>query len=135
MPPSDTKTTFKQACEANDVTYSQGNGYYALARKENISQKKVMLLQDIEKDTFTIGGEAVRKKLDWPINAKQIRKGPKDLPEGYRLFVQSTSHNRLIPPGTHTLMKVSIQEALKHRPAHTTRFTEETHTMGQQQTT
>uniref|UniRef100_A0A7S4IZC5 Uncharacterized protein n=1 Tax=Odontella aurita TaxID=265563 RepID=A0A7S4IZC5_9STRA len=134
MPPSDAKTTFQEACEANGVTYTQGNGFYALARKENISQNKVMLLQDIEKDTFTIGAEAVRKKLDWPLAAKQIRKGPKDLPRGFRLFVQSTSHNRLIPPGTHTLMKVSVKEALKHRAAHNTQFARETHTMGKQDT-
>ncbi len=133
MPPSDTKTTFKEACAKNDVTYTRGSGYYAMCRKENISKDKAMLLQDIQKDTFIIGGNAVRSKLGWPIGVKQIRKGPKDLPEGFRLFVQSTSHNRLIPPGTHTLMKVSIKEALKHRPAHTTQFNDETHTMGQQQ--
>eukprot|EP00566_Odontella_aurita_P012189 CAMPEP_0113596894 /NCGR_PEP_ID=MMETSP0015_2-20120614/40636_1 /TAXON_ID=2838 /ORGANISM="Odontella" /LENGTH=491 /DNA_ID=CAMNT_0000504553 /DNA_START=47 /DNA_END=1524 /DNA_ORIENTATION=+ /assembly_acc=CAM_ASM_000160 len=134
MPPSDAKTTFQEACKANGVTYTQGSGFYALARKENISQNKVMLLQDIEKDTFTIGAKAVRKKLDWPLDAKQIRKGPKDLPRGFRLFVQSTSHNRLIPPGTHTLMKVSVKEALKHRAAHNTQFARETHTMGKQDT-
>lgn len=37
MPPSDVKTTFKEACEKHGVTYTQGSGYYALARKENIS--------------------------------------------------------------------------------------------------
>lgn len=89
-----------------------------------------MLLQHIEGDTFTIGSQKVRTKLGWPLDVKQIRKGPQDLPEGYRLFVQSTSHNRLIPPGTHTLMKVSVKEALQHRAANNTRFKTETHTMG-----
>lgn len=129
MPPSTTKTTFKQACEANGVTYSQGNGYYAVCRKENISAKKFLILQHIESDTFTIGAEEVRRELQWAQNSA-LTVNPADLPAGTRLFVQSTSHNRLIPPGTHVLMKVSVDEALRHRPAHNTRFVSESHTMG-----
>ena len=75
------------------------------ARTENISKDKVRLLQHIKSETFIIGTQKVRTRLGWPLDAKGIRKGPQDVPKGFRLLVQITSHNRLIPPGTHTLMK------------------------------
>lgn len=46
-------------------------------------------------DTFTIGTQAVRNKLGWPLGA-EVKKAPKDIPEGYRLFVQSTPRVPLI---------------------------------------
>jgi len=129
MPPSETKTTFKESCEKNGVTFEVGNGYYAVARKEEIQPQKKMLLQNIEEDTFTIGGKSCREKLGWPEG--RIKKGPKDIPAGLRLFVQSTSHNRVIQPGTHVLMKVSVAEALRHREAASTQFLGETQSIGQ----
>lgn len=123
MPPSDTKITFEDSCNKHGVTYSRGNGFYAVARMEDISKDKVMLLQNIEDDTFTIGAAKCREFLGW--GTGKVKKGPKDIPEGYRLFVQSTSHNRLIPAGTHVLMKVTVEEALRHRQVDSTRFMQE----------
>lgn len=65
----------------------------------NHDQKyKKLLLHHIESDTFTIGCNAVKKKLGWPLDV-DLKKKPADIPEGYRLFVQSTSANRVIKPG------------------------------------
>jgi hypothetical protein len=36
----------------------------------------------------------------------ELNTGPKDILDGYRLFVQSTSVNRKIPAGTHVLVEV-----------------------------
>ncbi|KAJ3086312.1 hypothetical protein HK100_008750 [Physocladia obscura] len=106
--------TFKEMCAAAGVTYSQGQGYYAVARKEDVSEKKDMMLHHIASDTFTIGATACRTKLN--LGTGDIKISPQDIPAGYRLFVQSTSHNRKLPSGLLTLMMVpTVEEALRHR--------------------
>lgn len=81
-----------------------GGGFYAVARKETIQAAKEMLLQDIENDTFTVGASDCREKLGWPAGG-ELKKGPGDVLAGHRLFVQSTSFNRVIPPETHVLFE------------------------------
>ena len=114
IPPSDTPNTFSELCSKNNVTYNPGKCYYALKKTENISEKKDMVLHDEISDTFTIGAVPCREALNFPVNEK-IRIKPSDIPQGKRLFVQSTSHNRKIPKDTHTLARVPIREALKYR--------------------
>lgn len=114
IPPNEIPATFKDLCEKNGVTYTQGQGYYALVKKENISVEKDMLLHNIENDTFIIGHVDVCKALKVDED-KPLVLLPKNIPEKHRLFVQSTSHNRKIPANTHVLMRVSIKEALVHR--------------------
>jgi len=114
LPPAGVDTTFKEAAAKHEVTYSVGGGYYAVARKEKIQSYKDMLLHHIESDTFTIGHEDVCEVLGWP-DGTELNKGPKDIKDGYRLFVQSTSHNRKIPHDTHVLIQVPVREALKYR--------------------
>lgn len=108
------KITFKDACETHGVTYMHGNGYYCIAKSENISAKKDLLLHDLPTDTFTIGAEKVRSQLGWPVN-EAVQKSRKHLPPDTRLYVQSTSSNRGNPPRSHVLMKTSVEEALRHR--------------------
>lgn len=121
IPPNDVPATFKELCEKNGVTYSAGEGYYALKKKENIGENKDMVLHDTESDTFTIGHADVCDLLGWAAN-ERLSVGPRDVPTRYRLFVQSTSHNRKIPKDTHVLMRVSVREALGFRLADRYRF-------------
>jgi len=114
LPGDENKTTFKAACAKHKVSYNVGTGYYAVARMEKISKKKLLLLHHISTDTFTIGTDAVKDKLGWP-KGVDLKKTVKDIPDGYRLFVQSTSHNRVIKPNTHVLVKVGMEEALNFR--------------------
>jgi len=104
FPPEDDKTTFKELCAKHEVPWVIGAGFYAVAKKEKIQAGKEMLLQHLASNNFTIGGQKCRDMLDWP--AGEINKGPGDVLEGHRLFVQSTSANRAIPPGTHVLFEV-----------------------------
>eukprot|EP00418_Pyrodinium_bahamense_P023788 CAMPEP_0179130846 /NCGR_PEP_ID=MMETSP0796-20121207/62134_1 /TAXON_ID=73915 /ORGANISM="Pyrodinium bahamense, Strain pbaha01" /LENGTH=442 /DNA_ID=CAMNT_0020829757 /DNA_START=3 /DNA_END=1327 /DNA_ORIENTATION=+ len=129
FPPESSKTTFKELCEKHGVTWKVGCGFYAVAKKETIQAGKEMLLQDIEADTFTVGSEDCRAKLGWPA-AGELKKGPSDILAGHRLFVQSTSYNRAIPPDTHVLFEVDAEEYAKHRKARDTTFKDETHTAG-----
>eukprot|EP01084_Bolivina_argentea_P134027 236482_1 len=110
-------TTFAESAAKNGVPYEKGKGYYAVARKEKIQKYKDMLLQHIPSDTFTIGHEECCDILKWP-KSDDLNMGPKDMTEGYRLFVQSTSVNRKIPGDTHVLVEVPVKEALSFRQRH-----------------
>eukprot|EP00928_Gymnodinium_smaydae_P039238 TRINITY_DN26843_c0_g2_i1.p1 TRINITY_DN26843_c0_g2~~TRINITY_DN26843_c0_g2_i1.p1 ORF type:complete len:541 (+),score=79.38 TRINITY_DN26843_c0_g2_i1:58-1680(+) len=126
FPPEDVKTTFKELCAKHEVTWRIGGGFYAVARKEKIQAGKEMLLQHLASDNFTIGAGKCRDALGWP--AGELNKGPGDILEGHRLFVQSTSANRVIPPGTHVLFEVDDAEYAKHRKTH--HIDAEAHTSG-----
>lgn len=129
LPPESSNTTFKDLCSKHKIAWKIGGGYYAVARSEKIHAYKEMLLQDIKNDKFTVGSDKCRKALGWAASG-ELKKGPKDIKENHRLFVQSTSANRVIPPGTHVLFEVSAEEYAAHRKAKNTKFEQETHTMG-----
>jgi len=126
LPPEDAKTTFKELCAKHDIPWAIGGGFYGVARKEKIQAGKEMLLQHLATDNFTIGGQKCRDALGWP--AGEVNKGPNDILEGHRLFVQSTSANRVIPPGTHVLFEVDDAVYAKHRK--TSHIDAEDHTTG-----
>jgi len=128
FPPAASSTTFKDLCAKFKVTWKQGSGYYAVARTEKIQAYKEMLLQNVRSDKFTVGQKKCRRALGWP--AGELKKGPKDIMAGHRLFVQSTSANRVVPPGTHVLFEVTAEEYTRHRKAKSTKFESETHTTG-----
>merc|ERR1711920_1128508 len=109
-----------------DVPFAMGAGFYAVARKEKIQAGKEMLLQHLESNNFTMGGQKCRDALGWPVG--EVNKGPGDILEGHRLFVQSTSANRVIPPGTHVLFEVD--DATYDKFQKTTGIVEEAHTTG-----
>jgi hypothetical protein len=121
IPPNDVDATFEELCTKNKVTYKSGNGYYALKKTEKISAKKEMVLHDTTTDTFIISSSECRTILGLAQNENVTIKKT-DVPDKYRLFVQSTSHNRKIPKDTHVLFKVSVREALQHRMKDTYNF-------------
>lgn len=124
LPPQVGPSTFKSLCAKYKVTYEQGNGYYAIARKETIHAGKHLMLQDTKKDKFINGSVAVRKALGWQAGLGQLVKKPEDVKPGFRCFVQSTSANRVIPAGTHTLFEVSADEHRKFKATFSSKFLE-----------
>eukprot|EP01064_Diplonema_japonicum_P020795 TRINITY_DN3036_c0_g1_i1.p1 TRINITY_DN3036_c0_g1~~TRINITY_DN3036_c0_g1_i1.p1 ORF type:complete len:466 (+),score=118.69 TRINITY_DN3036_c0_g1_i1:52-1449(+) len=114
LPPSDKKETFDSLAERSKVPYNKGSGYYAVCKKEKIQKYKDLLLHNIKKDTFDLGHADVCEALGWE-DGVDLNKGPKEIKAGYRLFVQSTSANRVILPGTHALVQVSVKDAIKYR--------------------
>jgi len=113
FPPGDKNSTFKELCSKYKVTWQVGCGYYAVVRSEKIHNGKQMLLQNLKTDKFTVGRAGCLKALKWPDS--ELKKGPKDIPVDHMLFVQSTSYNRVIPPGTHVLFEVTADEHARHR--------------------
>ena len=114
LPERDVKSTFKEHCQVNNVTYNVGTGYYALVKKEKVSNKKDLLLHNKASDTFTIGRDDVLTKMSLSTTDNHEIK-PEMIPENCTLFVQSTSHNRAIAPGTKVLVNVGVREALRFR--------------------
>ncbi|CAE7253341.1 RRM3 [Symbiodinium natans] len=113
-------STVKELCEAHDVPYSTGCGYYKLERKENISSSKGLVAYKEGKPTrFVCGNSEVRKILG--LAAGNITLAPKDIKSGWALYVQSTSNNRKLPSGCSALLSGGKAEAktagAKKRPA------------------
>lgn len=113
FPPGDKSVTFKDLCAKYKVEWKVGSGFYAVARSEKIHNGKEMIMQNLKADKFTVGRAKCLKALGWPDS--ELKKGPKDLPADHMLFVQSTSYNRVIPPGTHVLFEVTPAEHAKHK--------------------
>jgi len=113
FPPEGKSTTFKELCTKHTVAWQVGCGFYAVARKEKIHNGKQMILQDLGKSKFTVGRDKCLKTLGWP--DAELKKGPGDIPANHRLFVQSTSYNRVIPGDTHVLFEVDAATYAKHR--------------------
>jgi len=122
LPPQPGPSTFAKLCAKYKVTYEQGNGYYAIARKETIHAGKHLMLHDVKKDKFVHGSVAVRKALGWEAGTGQLVKKPEDVKDGFRCFVQSTSANRVIPAGTHCLFEVSQDEYKKFKSTFNTKL-------------
>lgn len=113
LPGQPEKLTFEQHCTKNNVSYTKGTGMYMLKKKENISEQKDLILYNLANDTFIIGRQDVLRHLG--LENVKMSLGPKDIPEGFDLFVQSTSHNRQIPVNTRVLIKANMREVLRFR--------------------
>lgn len=122
FPPQVASSSFASLCAKYKVPYEQGNGYYAIARKETIHAGKHLMLQDVKKDKFIDGSVAVRKALGWESGTGALVKKPEDVKAGFRCFVQSTSANRVVPANTHVLFEVSSEVHKKFRQAFSAKF-------------
>lgn len=114
LPDQPEKLTFEEHCARNNVTFIKGTGFYCLKKKENISEKKDLILYNTSNDTFVIGRNDVLDLLHLDTNIKHALK-PSDIPANYRLYVQSTSNNRQIPVDTQVLIKAGMREVLRFR--------------------
>ncbi|KAJ3201933.1 hypothetical protein HDU82_007726 [Entophlyctis luteolus] len=91
--------TFKDMCAAAGVTFTKGQGYYAVVRREDVSAKKDMMLHHIASDTFTIGATACRKKLNLPEDS-DVKISPSDVPDGSACFDDGAHSGRSIAAPT-----------------------------------
>eukprot|EP00742_Colponemidia_sp_Colp-10_P008862 GILJ01009625.1.p1 GENE.GILJ01009625.1~~GILJ01009625.1.p1 ORF type:complete len:486 (-),score=80.64 GILJ01009625.1:127-1584(-) len=98
---SDITGTFQEVCSHHDLPFLPGYGYYHLTKSEQISGDKHLVLQD--KKTGQVRTDDVRVYLQLPTHTTQL--SSTDVPSGYRLFVQSTSHNRKIHAGSYICIK------------------------------
>jgi hypothetical protein len=96
------KISIKQFALDNGLTFKVGRGFYEFTKPEVISEKKeIVLMCKRSGDMFT-GGEAARLV---GVGSTGGRLRPTDL-ERWRVFVQSTSANRVLMPHTGFLYEV-----------------------------
>lgn len=82
-------------------SYRPGDAYYELTKPEKIQLYKGLIIQDRNTGDLKVG--AVREALGIPISG-DANVHPGNL-KGYKVFVESTSMNRKLVPGTTILVK------------------------------
>lgn len=87
------------------LTFKAGNGYYEFTKPETISNKKAIVLMAADGTLYE--GDAARAIAGIPAGAGDKKLVPGATPAGYRIFVQSSSVNRVLKAGTSLLYKPS----------------------------
>lgn len=90
--------------EEMGITFKPGRGFYELTRSSLIQERKEVVLVDSKGQMFT--GPEAREWVGLPYGQRG-KVSPRDLPEGYRVFVQSTSYNRKLRHGQGFMYEVS----------------------------
>mmetsp|Transcript_115668 Transcript_115668/g.327048 ORF Transcript_115668/g.327048 Transcript_115668/m.327048 type:complete len:325 (-) Transcript_115668:130-1104(-) len=99
----------KEALKAAGCELEDGDVVcYSVAKKENVSGKKLVA---VLADGVLTEGDGARKLVGLPPSGCEdaIIK-PDDVPVGTTCFVQSTSHNRKVPEGSHVLLLHAASE-------------------------
>lgn len=91
----DGQPQIREFVESMGITFEKGRAFYPLVtRKELIQEKKEVVLEDLETgDMFS--GAAVRERIGLPYGCRG-EVSPWPLGKRYRLWVQSTSVNRVL---------------------------------------
>jgi len=84
------------------LTFHKGSAFYEFTKKEVIQKYKELVLKDTTTNEL-YEGKAVRALLGLPED-QDVEIVPQDYPN-YKVFVQSTSANRGLQPGTQLLFK------------------------------
>lgn len=95
--------TIRDFVEAKGYNYVQGCAYYQLSKPENIQPQKEIVVRNKKTGRFYTGAEA-RELIG--LRPENVRVKPDKNPE-FDVFVQSTSVNRRLVPGTKLLVFVS----------------------------
>ena len=97
----DERCDIRTFVEKNDLPFKTGRGFYEFTKPEKVSEKKeVVLVDKVSGDMFT-GSEAFDM-----IGAGGASKIKPASFEKWRVFVQSTSYNRVLMPDTGFLYEV-----------------------------
>lgn len=86
-------------CEAKLGGFQKGKIYYQLTASEKVQDYKKIVIQDTATGAFYAGWDAAAKLLGIPKFSGTVRIRPGKLGE-FKVFVQSTSVNRKLRPGT-----------------------------------
>lgn len=99
----DRKCPIRQFVEDQGVTFKAGRGFYEFTKTSKIQDyKEVVLMDNTTGDLFS--GDRARELAGIPIGVTaELR--PSFVP-GYTVFVQSTSYNRALMPGTKFLYEI-----------------------------
>ena len=95
------KVSIKKFVQDCGLEFKKGSGYYQLTKPEAIQDyKKVVARRKV--DGSFVSGDAVKEILGIKTTSKKYSVKLSDLPD-FDIFVQSTSVNRILLPGTEFL--------------------------------
>lgn len=111
--PNDGKVAIKSFVQEQGITFKIGRGFYELTKPEDVQQYKEVILQDMATGDFFNGADArnilgLAPQIEGSRGSgttERIVPSRKDF-KHYRVFIQSTSVNRALIPGTHFLYEV-----------------------------
>ena len=99
--PVNTAVQIRDFAEAQGYHYNAGMAYYQLTKREAIQARKQIVV--VEKATDKVyAGQQARHLIGLP-DGKEVKVSPQDNPK-YDVYVQSTSVNRKLVPGTYVLI-------------------------------
>ena len=94
----------KQFIAENGLTFAKGKSFYQFVSREIIQQYKKIVLMDRTGDLYT--GADARKVVGIPYGEKR-RMSPQDVSGYDKVFIQSTSHTRVLDANTYFLYVIS----------------------------
>lgn len=99
----DADQPIKKFVEDNQLPFKTGRGFYEFTKREEVQEKKEVILRDLTTGDMYCGDEA-RNIIGLPKGQRGMIKP--DLAGKYQVFIQSTSYNRKLIAGTTFLYEV-----------------------------
>ena len=95
--------------ESKGLEFSPGRAFYQLTKRETVQDYKLVVARR-RADGALVAGEELRTILNIPKkSAKKVTVDLENIPD-FDIFVQSTSYNRVLLPGTKLLYKMEGEE-------------------------
>lgn len=99
----DTTGDIRKFVDSRGIAFKAGRGFYEFTKREEIQEKKEVVLRDrVTGDMFS--GDEARNIIGLPAGQRGMLKP--DAATAYQVFVQSTSYNRKLIEGTDFLYEV-----------------------------
>ena len=104
------RSSIKAFVEENALSFGKGRGFYQLNKPEVIQDYKEIIVRRKADGTF-LTGDSVRDVLGIPKSSKKFKLDLEEIGD-FDVFVQSTSVNRILLPGTEFLYEVDGSAAV-----------------------
>ena len=104
------KISIKNFVEENKLSFKKGRGFYQLTKPEVVQDYKEVIVRRKSDGAF-LTGDKVREVLNIPKSSKKFKLDLAELTD-FDIFVQSTSVNRVLLPGTEFLYEVDEEVCL-----------------------
>lgn len=103
------RASIKAFVEEKKLKFKKGRGFYQLNKPELIQDYKEVIVRR-QSDGKIVTGDQVREVLGIPKSSKKFKLDLSEISD-FDVFVQSTSVNRILLPGSEFLYEVDEEEA------------------------
>lgn len=102
----DNEVDIKSFVLSTGATFKTGKGFYQLTKPELVQERKEVVLVNEAGDMFA--GRKARELINLPYGNRG-KVNTRDIPKGYKVFIQSTSPNRKLSKNTMFLYEVDYR--------------------------